>query len=58
MTPGIDEVHTDDMFIDPEDSDKNKKKSRDASGKFVSAKTDPVDTAKKTLEVSGPITVI
>ncbi len=57
MTPGIDEVHTDGMFVDPEDPEKEKK-IRDAEGKFVSKKTDPVDTAKKTVEVSGPITVV
>jgi len=57
LTPGIDEVHTDGMFVDPEDPEKEKK-IRDAEGKFVSKKIDPVDTAKKTVEVSGPITVV
>lgn len=57
MTPGIDEVHTDGMFVDPEDPEKEKK-IRDAEGKFVSKKTDPIDTAKKTVEVSGPIAVV
>lgn len=38
--------------------DTDEPKIRDASGKFVSAKTDPIDTVSKTAEVSGPITVV
>lgn len=38
--------------------DTDEPKIRDASGKFISAKTDPLHTVSKTAQVSGPITVV